>query len=56
MKMLPWVKPTEDGDGSDHGLENQKSNVGETEMQAPLYAAKQDRNTKPTADGASAIV
>ncbi|KAL3137460.1 hypothetical protein ABBQ38_004750 [Trebouxia sp. C0009 RCD-2024] len=55
-KILPWVKPTEHGDGDDNGLENQTSNVGETEMQAPLYAAKQSKGTKLTADGASTMV
>lgn len=64
-KMLPWIKQTEDADGKDHGpekqtsrvpdrdLENQTSSVAETEMQAPLYAGKHDKNTKviATTDG-----
>ena len=54
-KILPWVKPEQGGD-DDTGLENQTSNVGETEMQAPLYAAKQGTGTKLTADGASTLV
>lgn len=69
-KMLPWIKQSEDADGKDHGsekqtskatdrdLENQTSNVAETEMQAPLYAGKRGKNTKLTAttDGASTRV
>ena len=57
-KILPWVKSTEHGEdgGDDNGLENQTSNVGETEMQAPLYAAKHSKGTKLTADGASTMV
>ena len=49
MKMLPWIHPTEDAKGQDHGQNNQTSDGTEEGMQAPLYSGKPSKGTKLTA-------
>ena len=40
-KMLPWIKPTEDGSEDGERKDNQKRTVTKADVEAPLYAAKQ---------------